>query len=383
MTPTVFASAQVLTREQLEAATVRYPRPSRLSAPLRVGGAKAQKAAEAIGLQTVGDLLEHLPRDRREARAVAELVPGESATVVVEVRSISSRSVRRRGMRPLVEASVGDHSGTVRATFFNQPWLVKRYPPGTRLVLHGSLNTRRRFGVQAHAPTSEQIAGNGAGAVAHYPTTEGLSSTQILALVREHGAALRDVVEPLPADLRASERLPDRQAALTTAHFPLGSGDGSSRGRLAFEELLLLQLALLGRREMRRQAGAATEIGPEQDLVKRWLGEMLPFSLTGDQRAALEQIDRDLASSRPMQRLLMGEVGSGKTVVALYAMLRAVEHGMQVALMAPTETLAEQHFHTIESLLPGELVPIGLLTGSTPARRRSELLARLETGSCP
>jgi ATP-dependent DNA helicase RecG len=150
--------------------------------------------------------------------------------------------------------------------------------------------------------------------------------------------------------------------------------------RLAFEELLLLQLALLRRREMRRQAGAATEIGPEQDLVKRWLGEMLPFSLTGDQRAALERIDRDLASPRPMQRLLMGEVGSGKTVVALYAMLRAVEHGMQAALMAPTETLAEQHFHTIESLLPGELVPIGLLTGSTPSRRRSELLARLETG---
>jgi ATP-dependent DNA helicase RecG len=115
-------------------------------------------------------------------------------------------------------------------------------------------------------------------------------------------------------------------------------------------------------------------------LTERWLDGMLPFTLTDDQRAALEAIDADLDSARPMQRLLMGEVGSGKTVVALYAMLRAVEHGMQAALMAPTETLAEQHFRTIESLLPDGMMPIGLLTGSTPARRRTELLSRLQTG---
>ncbi len=383
MPPTAFASSEPLDREQLGTAPIRYPRPSRLATPLRIGGAKAQKAAETLGLETVGDLLEHLPRDRREARAVAELVPGESATVVVEVRSITSRSVRRRGMRPLVEATVGDHSGLLKATFFNQPWLAKRYPPGTRLVLHGSLDARRRLRVQGHASTSEQVAGNGAGAVAHYPTTEGLSSTQILALAREHAAAVADVLEPLPAGIRAAEGIPDRPAALASVHFPDGSGDSIGRSRLAFEELLLLQLALLRRRAVRQLASAAPEIGARGEETARWLSELLPFSLTDDQRAALERIDRDLEQPLPMQRLLMGEVGSGKTVVALYAMLRAVEHGMQAALMAPTETLAEQHFNTIQMLMPGELVPIGLLTGSTPARRRRELLGRLESGELP
>ena len=169
----------------------------------------------------------HLPRDRRDARAVAELEPGDSATVVVQVRSISSRSVRRRGMRPLVEATVADETGVMKATFFNQPWLEQRYPAGTRLALHGKFEGRRRFRVQAHARTGDAVGG--AGAVAHYPATEGLSSTQILALVREHAGALADVVEPLPALVRARERLPDRSAALTEAHF--GDGDVGRRRR--------------------------------------------------------------------------------------------------------------------------------------------------------
>src|SRR5436305_13604764 len=176
-----FATTRPLEPEKLEDAPVRYPRRSRLEEPLELDGPKATQAAQSLGLLTDGDLLEHLPRDRREARAVAELSPGETATVVVEVRSISSRSVRRRGMRPLVEATVADDSGSIRAAFFNQPWLVTRYPPGTRLVLHGAVDRPRRFSVQSHAPTQEALAG--AGAVAHYPATEGLSSTQILALV--------------------------------------------------------------------------------------------------------------------------------------------------------------------------------------------------------
>src|SRR5947208_11778001 len=115
-------------------------------------------------------------------------------------------------------------------------------------------------------------------------------------------------------------------------------------------------------------------------MTARWLGGMLPFALTGDQRRAIAEIDHDLASSRPMQRLLMGEVGSGKTVVALHALLRAVEQGYQAALMAPTEPLAEQHFATLQALMPGEAVPIGLLTGSTPGARRADLLGKLSTG---
>ena len=384
MSVTAFGSSEQLQHDQLEAAPVRYPRPSRLARALGLSGAKASRAAATLGLQTVGDLLEHLPRDRREARTVAQLIPGESATIVVEVRRISSRSVRRRGMRPLVEAAVGDETGSLRATFFNQPWLVERYPPGTRLVLHGSLSGRRRFNVQDHARTAGAAASGGA--VAHYPASEGLTSSQLLALVRRHAGALADELEPLPAAMRTAERLPDRPATLAFAHFPdlLRSpppwSQSDSRRRLAFEELLLLALALLRRRALRRETSSAPVIDSERDLTARWLSEGLPFSLTRDQQRALEAIDRDLSCARPMQRLLMGEVGSGKTVVALYAMLRAVEHGMQAAMMAPTETLAEQHFRTIQSLLPEELLSMGLLTGSTPAKRRGDLLSKLETG---
>jgi ATP-dependent DNA helicase RecG len=379
MTATAFATSHPLEPDELERAPVHYPRPSRLSVPLPVDGPKAAHAAETLGLLTVEDLLQHLPRDRREARAVADLVPGDSATVVVQVRSIASRSVRRRGMRPLVEATVADDTGPMEATFFNQPWLVQKYAAGTRLVLHGKFEARNRFRVQAHARTAE--ATTGSGAVAHYPASDGLSSTQILALVRRHADAAADVIEPLPAGLRIREGLADRAGALRAAHFPEGESDQEhGRRRLAFDELLLVQLALLRRRRTRRAGGTAPMLDAERRLTGRWLETMLPFPLTREQESALVAIDADIAQPRPMQRLLMGEVGSGKTVVALYAMLRAVEHDLQGAMMAPTETLAEQHFATIQSLMPGELVRAGLLTGSTPARRRADLLSKLATG---
>jgi ATP-dependent DNA helicase RecG len=372
-----FASSEPLPAEALSSADPpRYPRPgTRLSAPLEVAPAPAAKGAERLGLASVGDLLEHLPRDRAEARTVAELVPGEVATVLVAVRSITSRPVRRRGMRPLVEAVVADASGPMKATFFNQPWLERKYRPGTRLMLHGKYEARNRFRVQAHAPTSEE-AGE-AGDVATYPATEGLSSTQIAALVREHRAAFADVVEPLPARLRARLGLADRRGALLAAHF--GDHEGGRR-RLAFEELLVLQLALWRRRSRRREAAHADVLAAPPELSARWLAETLPFAPTDDQRRAMAAVDADLAAGRPMQRLLMGEVGSGKTVVALYAMLRAVEHGAQAALMAPTETLAEQHFATLQALMPDAMVPAALLTGSTPAGRRTDLLGKLGTG---
>src|ERR1700744_3409451 len=164
MASTAFATSRPLEQEELDAAPVRYPRPSELAKPLAVQGAKNQQAAQTLGLNTIADLLEHLPRDRREARAVAELDAGESATIVVAVRSISSRPVRRRGMRPLVEATVADSSGSVKAAFFNQPWLVQRYPAGTRLVLHGKLQGSNRFSVQAHPRTGDGGVEAGGGA---------------------------------------------------------------------------------------------------------------------------------------------------------------------------------------------------------------------------
>jgi ATP-dependent DNA helicase RecG len=376
---TEFGSSRELEPDELERAAARYPRPSLLARQLEVRGKKAANAAAHLGLLTVGDLLEHLPRDRREARTVAELVRDESATLVVEVRSIASRPVRRRGMRPIVEATVADETGVMKVAFFNQPWLVERYRPGTRLVLHGRFQGRNRFGVQSHARTTEALGASHA--VAHYPATDGLSSTEILALVKQHAGALGDVVDPLPAKLRVHERLPERAAALTAAHFPQRDSDlDAARGRAAFDELVLAQLALLRRRLTREQSASAPILDAPGEVTVRWLAEQLPFVLTADQTRAIERIDADLGSSRPMQRLLMGEVGSGKTVVALYALLRAVEHGYQGALMAPTETLAEQHFATLQSLMPGEAIPIGLLTGSTPGRRAADLRAKLASG---
>jgi ATP-dependent DNA helicase RecG len=391
--PTRFAERDPLDQAELERAGVRYPVPGRLNQPLVVGGTKGAAAAESLGLVTVGDLLEWLPRDRREARAVNELVAGETATVVVEVRRIAARPVRKRGMRPLVEAVCADATGSLRIAFFNQPWLVGRYPPGTRLMVHGKADGRGGFSVQAHAPTGEAVASGGrpggdagavtvAVAVAHYPATEGLSSTQIAALVREHAEAFDDVLEPLPVSVRLRQQLPDRASALRAAHFPLAEDDlERGRRRLAFDELLIGQLGWLQRR-LRTRSGEtrAPVLADPGTLSARWIAEGLPFELTADQRSALTAIDVDLAQPVPMQRLLMGEVGSGKTVVALYAMLRAVEHGAQAALMAPTETLAEQHFATLQALLGAEPLRLGLLTGSTPAGRRNELLARLASG---
>jgi ATP-dependent DNA helicase RecG len=378
VTPTAFATSEPLPADALAAAgPLRYPRPSRLAAPLPVTPAKAAAAAERLGLVTVGDLLEHLPRDRQSARTIAALLPEETATVVVEVRSIVSRPVRRRGMKPLVEAVVADETGTMKATFFNQPWLERKYRPGMRVLLQGKYQARNRFRVSFHAPTGELVGTSDGDEVATYPATDGLSSTQILALAREWRGAAREALEPLPARLRAVERLPDRAAALDAAHF--GDHEGGRR-RLAFEELLLLQIALLRRRARRREGARAEPLEPPADLTRRWLAESLPFEPTGDQRAAMAAVDEELARDRPMQRLLMGEVGSGKTVVALYAMLRAVESGAQAALMAPTETLAEQHFATLQKLMPGELMQAALLTGSTPAARRADLLGKLATG---
>jgi ATP-dependent DNA helicase RecG len=359
----------------VERAEVRLPRPSRLEEPLVVKPAVAAEAAETLGLHTVGDLLLHLPRDSGEARTIAELVPEESATVLAEVRSIISRPVRRRGMKPLVEATVADHSGVMKVTFFNQPWLEKQYRPGTRLMLQGKFEARNRFKVSFHART-ERVAGEVEG-VATYPATKGLNSTRIAALVQEHRDAIGDLVDPLPARLRVEEGLPDVPGAVAAAHF--GEREGGRR-RLAFDELLVDQIGQLRLRAERRAGVSAPALRDAPSLTATWLADQLPFAPTGDQVRAMGEVDADLALDRPMQRLLMGEVGSGKTVVALYTMLRAVEHGMQAALMAPTETLAEQHFATVQALMPGASVPAALLTGSTTASRRSDILGKLASG---
>ena len=293
-----FASTRSLSRQELIGAPVHWPRPSRLLTPLEPPAKKMAAGMRSLGLLTLGDLLEHLPSDSREARTVGALRAGEQATVAVQVRSIAARAVRRRNMRPLVEAKVFDSTGTMRATFFNQPWLVERYPPGTRLLLHGKADARGGFGVSHHALAAEttlslaaaEPTGEGQ-AVAHYPAADGVTSTQILTLVQGARDALRDVTEALPAATRVREGLPDRASALAAMHFPRAAEDlEAGRRRLAFEELLLAQLLFLRRRAIREARTGAYVLSDAPSLSARWLTEALPFEPTGDQRVAIAEI---------------------------------------------------------------------------------------------
>jgi ATP-dependent DNA helicase RecG len=350
-----------------------------LEEPVRLRG-KPGKALETLGISTHGQLLEHFPREHRErdARKVAELGPGEEAAVAVEVRSIAVRPMRNRRQKR-VEAKVADDSGPMVAVWFNQPWLVDRLAPGSQVLLYGQRKERNQFWVKEFEELDGATAAPGMGHVPLYPASEGISPQRLRQLIWEDYGRMSHTIEPLPAGLRIAESLPDRVAAMRGIHFPDDEEEErGSRRRLAFEELFLLQLAVAGRRRARREGRRATAIEPTGQLVDPWL-RSLPFELTGDQRAARAAIDVDLGSERPMQRLLMGEVGSGKTVVALAAMLRAAESGHQAAFMAPTETLAEQHLATIDRLLGGS-VPVELLTGSVGGARRRELLGRLASG---
>jgi ATP-dependent DNA helicase RecG len=383
--PRALGSGDPLSAEDLRGAPLRsLPTPSRLDAPiqtLRGAGPRLAAAAEELGLRTVGDLLLHVPhrhRDRSEVRPLADLRIGEAATVEVEVRSARLRPTRRRGLR-IVEAHVSDASGPAKAVWFNQAWLADRLTEGTRLLLSGKLE-RGQFRVAEHEFVGEGSGIHTTGLVPVHPATEGLAPKRLRDWAWQATPLARHAIEPLPAQLRARRQLAGVADALVTAHFPDRLGDAEeARHRLAFEELFLHQAALAARGQRRRATRQGVSLGPPGDLVEGWL-RSLPFELTGDQRGAIEEIDADLAREEPMQRLLMGEVGSGKTVLALYAMLRGVEAGWQAALMAPTETLAEQHAATLDLLLANQPVPFTLITSATPAPRRREALARLASG---
>jgi len=382
------------------------PRPQRLTAPLssiRGVGAKLAAAAARIGLHTLGDLIENVPHtygDLAEITDVAELRIGERATIRVEVRSARVRPTRRRNLR-IVEATVADASGSLPVTWFNQAWLAERLRSGAKLLLIGRLEGKG-FRPEAQefldSVSSKDPEGgrdpirdapgppsglHTTGIVPVHPSGEGLRAQRLREWTWGALALAPDVLEPLPASLRRRYGYPGAADARVAIHFPRDEGDvEAARRRLAYEELFLHQAALLSRRGERRSELAAEPLGVAGELVGSWL-EGLPFALTGDQRAACAELDADLESALPMQRLLMGEVGSGKTVIALYAMLRALESGGQAAMMAPTETLAEQHFATLERLLAGSGIPTALLRGSTPAAQRRRTLAVLATGELP
>ena len=405
-TPRAFAGGEPLDREQLLGAPLRGSRPSALRAPLESlngVGPKTAAAAREAGIETLGDLLRRVPhgyRDRAALAKLAELRIGEEATIEVEVRSARVRPTRRRGLT-IVEAKVADESGPATATWFNQSWLAEKLTPGARLLLHGQLD-RRGFRVAEYeflAAQGDRANGSDApparlggpgrrppagihttGLVPVHPATEKLRVQRLREWVWQASGLAHDAVEPLPAELRCRRELAGAGDALAAVHFPADVDEvEAARRRLCFEELFLYQAALATRRGRRRSARPGPRLGEPGELARGWV-ESLPFRLTGDQGEALEEIDADLDAGEPMQRLLMGEVGSGKTVIALYAMLRALEAGYQGALMAPTETLAEQHAATLDRLLAARAIPFALLTGATGASQRREALGRLASG---
>jgi ATP-dependent DNA helicase RecG len=339
------------------------PRPERLAQPVEslsgVGPALSKKLAK-LGLRTMRDLLNHRPHRYEAAvpeRKIADLLAEGETAIAGEVRRVSVRRPRRN--LAIVQARVADETGEVTAVWFNQAWLADRLQPGTRVRLRGQLK-RNEFAVRSYDL-------NGVSATADfapvYPASEEVTPKRLRGLVERALEFAPDETDPLPASLKASEMLPLKADALVALHRPRSLQEGErARKRLAFDELLVLQVGL-ARARAGREAAVASILGEPGELAARYR-ILLPFELTADQEQAIAEIDRDLAREAPMQRLLQGDVGSGKTVVALYALLRAVEAGFRGALMAPTETLAEQHFLTIEPLCAELGVPVALLTGS-------------------
>jgi ATP-dependent DNA helicase RecG len=326
-------------------------------------GPKIAERLASLGIETVRDLVEHIPRaylDWDEAASFGDLALGQEATVRCKLARIRVRPTRRRNLK-VVEGVVVDAAGVEeKVVWFNQAHLAK-LAPGTELLLHGTRDLKG-FKVSRH-----ELGGAGVhtlGLVPEYPATEALPSYRIRALVEAALPLARRMPDALPAELRARERLPLRADAIAAVHRPESPEDAeAARARLGLEELLLLQLGFVRRREALAQEARATALGEPGELLDRYR-RALPFTLTPEQEEAIAQIDADLRESRPMQRLLQGDVGSGKTVVALYALLRAVERGKQGALMAPTETLAEQHFLTLEPICADLGVRVSLQTGS-------------------
>ncbi len=337
-------------------------------------GPTAKRRLARLGLHTVGDLVTHRPRRYEQPapeRRISELFGDDEAVIQGAVRAAAGY---HRGRLHILTARVADGSGEIRATWFNQPWLEEKLLPGTRVRLRGRQN-RHGFAVESYDLGETADTADFAPV---YPASEDLSQKQLRGLV-EAALASVSIGDPLPAELRASEGLPLAADALVALHRPRSLEDAEeARRRLAFDELLTLQLAL-ARRTAEREATFAEPLASPGELLDRYR-VVLPFTLTAAQERAIGEIDADLARETPMQRLLQGDVGSGKTVVALYALLRAVEAGRQGALMAPTETLAEQHFLTIEGLCAELGVRVALLTSSVPAKEHALVRQLIESG---
>ncbi|HET6171385.1 MAG TPA: ATP-dependent DNA helicase RecG [Gaiellales bacterium] len=348
---------------------------------------RTQTIAAALakrGIRTAGDLLETPPRAWRDYSegvvSLSDVVVGAEATVRVELVSVHVRPTRRRNLR-IVEAAVRDDSGAATAIWFNQGFLARTLLPGQLLQLRATVRAGRglELTVREHEVLAE--AGEGlhtSGVVAVYDASKTLSTRVLRELVEQALPRTDAIADPLPVGVRIGRRLPLRRDAIAALHSPLTPEDAKlASDRLAYEELLLLQVALA---ERRAGAPPAPSLGRPGELLRSYHAS-LPFTLTTGQKRSVRDIDRDLArGGRPMRRLLLGDVGSGKTVVAVHAMLRAAEHGAQAALLAPTEVLVQQHAATVRKLVEPLGVEVAVITGDLPAAERRVRLQRIASG---
>jgi ATP-dependent DNA helicase RecG len=340
---------------------------------------------ERLGLTTLEDLLRHYPRTYLDARRfvrIAELTPGELVTV--EGRVKRAAALRTRAGRTDFVATIEDGTGTLACYFFGQPFLARTFRHGARVVVSGELDSLEGRMLN---PLFEIVEGeveerlHVGRLVPVHALTRGLTARGMRTAVRNAlDAVASHLPDPVPEEVRRAHGLPPLGESLAQIHLPDDDARlAAARRGLVFEELFLLQSVMeLRRRALQQEGRGLSNAGP--GALAAAVRGGLPFTLTADQERALSEIVADLKAPRPMHRLLLGDVGSGKTVVALLAALHAIEAGHQVAFMAPTEILARQHFATIARLCAGSEVPLAVLTAATPAKERRALLARLEAG---
>ncbi len=344
-------------------------------------------ALDALGLPNVGKLIAHLPMRHEQIEAespIAELAVGHIVSARGQV--VATRPVQRV-RRPRFEAVLMDETGRLDLVWFNAMYLADRIHAGTRLRVQGKAR-RHTGGLQLVNPKHWILDGGGsAGAPtdAHlrpiYPAGEGIASWQIERVIRGVlPATLPHLDDHLPEEFRRERQMPSLADAYRMMHGPETAEDvRAGRRRLAYDELLLLQLGVHMKRSHLRETLSAPAL-KWTDEIDRHIRQRFPFVLTPAQDKVIEDLKGDLTRDTPANRLIQGDVGSGKTVVALYAMLVAVASGHQATLMAPTEILAEQHFRSISRMLEGSRVRVALLTGGTPSDERPRLLRRAASG---
>ena len=348
-----------------------------------VGAARAKRLAR-LGLHRVGHLIAHLPLRHERVEAEAAISSLSDGQIVTARGTITAVRAVTRGRSPRVEAVMVDETGRLDLVWFNAMYMKDRVEVGRVARVQGRARARGP-GLQVANPKFAYVEGSIPEAAAAirpvYPAAEGISSSEIARVVRSVlDEALPLVEDHLDEAHRSARGLVPLAEAYRMQHDPRNEDEvARSRRRLAYDELLLLQVGV----QLRRSQVVSTLRAPVlawSEAIDRHIRERIPFALTPGQDAVVREIAVDLARSVPANRLIQGDVGSGKTVVALYAILLAVARGHQGALMAPTEILAEQHHESIGAMLKGSRVRVELLTGSTPRAERDAIVARLGAG---